>query len=90
MDTIPYTASEARKKLYTLIKSASEGLRTYEIRLRGDDEPVILISKSELESWQETLDILGNKEEIETVRRGRKTKKTISHKKMLELMGFSK
>ena len=62
-DIKTYTASEAREKLYTLIKAASTGLESFEITLRGSN-PVIIINKAELESWQETLDILSNKKEI--------------------------
>lgn len=80
---VTYTASEARSKLYSLIESASHGLKAYEIQLRGR-EPVVLMSKSELLSWQETLEILSNKEEIKTIRKARKQRKTYTHKDMLK------
>jgi len=51
-----YTASQARDNLYNLIKDASSGLSKPEITLKGSD-PVILISKSEHESWLETLSL---------------------------------
>ena len=78
-----YTASQAREKLYTLIKSASKSLRAYEIRLRGN-EPVILVNKGELESWLETLDILSNPQEITSIRKARKQKRSLSHQDMLK------
>jgi len=78
-----YTASEARKKLYTLIDSASRGLKTYEIKLRGRD-PVLLVSKDEVESWLETLDILSNKEEVKAIEKARREKETVSHEKVLK------
>ncbi len=81
------TASEARTKLYSLIKSAGTGLASFEITLKGAD-PVILISKSELDSWLETLDILSNREEVDAIRKSGKEKKNISHKKMLALVGL--
>ncbi|OGV90561.1 hypothetical protein A3A66_02355 [Microgenomates group bacterium RIFCSPLOWO2_01_FULL_46_13] len=83
-----YTVSEARKRLYSLIKSASRGLRSYEIKLRGKSESVILINKRELESWQETLDILSNPEEIRAIRTGKKQKRTLSHADMLKAVGL--
>lgn len=78
-----YTASEARAKLYSLIKTASKGFKAFEIHLRGR-EPVVLMSKSELLAWQETLDILSNKEEIKAIRKARKQKMTYTHKDMLK------
>jgi len=81
-DTTVYTASEARKNLYNLIRSAAKGLKTYEIKLR-DSEPVILVNKAELESWQETLDILSNPAEIKAIRQAKKEKRIVSHKDLL-------
>jgi PHD/YefM family antitoxin component YafN of YafNO toxin-antitoxin module len=83
----PLTASEARDDLYSLIKTVSEGLRSYEIKLRGSD-PVMLISKSELESWLETLDILSSPEEVKTVRSAKKEKKLISQADVLKRLGL--
>jgi prevent-host-death family protein len=81
-DVKTYTASEARDNLYSLIKKASSRLSAFEITLRGS-ESVILINKAELEEWQETFDILSNKNEAKAVRVARKQKKTISHSEML-------
>lgn len=86
-NTTTYTASEARKKLYSLIKSVAKGLHAYEIKLRGEDS-VVLINKSELESWQETLDILSSPEETKSVRKAKKEKKLISHAQMLKELGL--
>ena len=85
-----YTASEAREKLYSLLRAVSKGLRTYEITLRGNHDSVVLINKTELESWQETLDILTSKEELSAVRKGKSQKKTISHKQFLAAIGIDK
>ena len=81
------TASETRENLYSIIKSASLGLKSFIINLRGSD-PVVLISQKELESWQETLDILQNKKEITTTRLAKKEKKNISHLDMLKAIGL--
>jgi PHD/YefM family antitoxin component YafN of YafNO toxin-antitoxin module len=81
------TASETRENLYSIIKSASLGLKSFIINLRGSD-PVVLISQKELESWQETLDILQNKKEITTIRLAKKEKKNISHLDMLKAIGL--
>ncbi|MBI4057835.1 type II toxin-antitoxin system Phd/YefM family antitoxin [Candidatus Microgenomates bacterium] len=74
--TTSLTASEAREKLYSLIKNAAKGLRSYEIKLRGA-EPVVLISKNEIDSWLETLDILSNPKEAKAIRSARKEKRLI-------------
>lgn len=88
IDTTIYTASEARKNLYNLIRSAAKGLKSYEIRLR-DSDPVILVNKAEIEAWQETLDILSNPFEIKAIRRAKKEKKTISHQELLKSLKLS-
>lgn len=82
-----YSASEARENLYALIKSAAKGTRAYEIKLRGSD-PVIVLSKAELDSWQETLDILSSPDEVAAIRRARKQTKTISHEQLLKKLGL--
>jgi len=87
MNIKTYTASQARSDLYNLIRSAGKGLQSYEITLKNSD-PVILISKSELESWMETLDILSNPEEVEAIREGMKSKKRISFKDALKELGL--
>lgn len=81
-----YTASEARKKLYSLVKKASESFEVFEIRLRGKD-PVLLISKEEVESWMETLDILSNPKEVKAIEKARKEKEEISLEETLTKMG---
>lgn len=84
----PLTASEARENLYTLIRTVSGGLRSYEINLRGAN-PVVLISKSEIESWLETLDILSSPEEVKTINAGKKEKGLISHSNILKRLNLS-
>lgn len=83
-----YTASQARKNLYQLIKSASKGLTAYEISLRGCADPVVLVNKAELESWQETLDVLGSPKEIKAIRKARKQKQLLSHQELLRSLGL--
>jgi antitoxin YefM len=81
------TASEAREDLYTLIRTASNGLRSYEINLRGAD-PVVLISKSEIESWLETLDVLSSPQEMEAINESKKDKKVFSHADVFKKLGL--
>ena len=82
------TASETRENLYSIIKSASLGLKSFVIKLRGS-EPVVLISKKELEALEETLDILQNKKELSAIRQSKKETNTISHSDMLKAIGLT-
>ncbi len=86
-NTTTVTASEARQNLYSLIREASKGFRAFEIKLRGTN-PVILMSKEELEGWLETLDIMASPEEAGAIKEARGAKKTISHKEMKKLLGL--
>jgi prevent-host-death family protein len=89
MNTKSYTASDARKNLYALIKSASKGLNAYEITMRGIDNPVVLMSKEQLTSWQETLDILSNPSERDAIRKAVNETTETSHEALLSELGFS-
>lgn len=89
MNNDVYTVSEARKNLYDLVRDASSGVKTFEIKLRGSNESVVLINKSELEAWQETLDILSSPQEIKAIRKAKSQKKNISHKDMLKAIGLA-
>ncbi len=87
MTTISLTASEARENLYQLIKKASLGLQAFEIKLRGS-EPVVLMSKSELESWEETLDIMNSPEEVKAIKAGMRTNKVYSETEVKKMLGL--
>lgn len=76
MDVTSYSASDARQNFYSLIKSASTGLKAIEINLRGSD-PVLMINKAEVESWLETLDILSSPKEMKALRSSLKDSKRI-------------
>lgn len=89
INTTTYTASEARDKLYSLIKEAATGLKAFEIKLRGSDS-VILISKDEVDSWLETLDIMSNPEEVKAIEKARREKGSISHEQVMKEFGLKK
>jgi PHD/YefM family antitoxin component YafN of YafNO toxin-antitoxin module len=77
------TASEARDNLYNLIRTASKGLRSFEIKLRGVS-PVMLISKEEIDGWLETFDIMSSPEEVKALREAMNDKTTIPLEKVLK------
>lgn len=82
-----YSASEARANFYNILKDVSSGLVTYEITHRGE-QPVVMISKDEFESWQETLDIISQPTELTAIRKAKKEKKLVSHKEVLKELGL--
>lgn len=84
---VPYSASNARKNFYALLKAAGEGSKAFEINLRGVG-PVVLMNKEEIEGWFETLDILSNPEETKALKKAVKSKKFVSQKKVLEELGL--
>ena len=90
MNIVTYTASEARKNLYSLIRQAGKGLTSYEITMRGQNDSVVLMSKNELESWQETLDILTSPVELEAIRQAKREKNKISHISLLKELNLTK
>ena len=57
MNTI--SASKARNNLYKILDEVKNGLQSYTITLRGEAQAVV-INPEELESWEETLDILSD------------------------------
>lgn len=83
LNTSTLTASDARSDFYNIVRKASRGLRSFEIKLRGS-EPVVLIGKEELEGWLETLDIMANPEEVKAIAKAKKEKSTVSLQNLLK------
>lgn len=65
--TLPIT--KAREELTTLVANAAKKLDEYIITVNGTPA-AILMSVAEFESWQETMDILADKELMEAIREG--------------------
>ena len=53
------SASKARNNLYKILDEVKNGLKSYTITLRGEAQAVV-INPEEVESWEETLDILSD------------------------------
>jgi antitoxin YefM len=79
---VTYSVSEARDNLYSIVKEASLGYRTYEITQR-DADPVVMMSKDEFEGWQETLDIMSDEKLMAQLRRSMKDKTRIPLQKVI-------
>ena len=87
LNIVTHTASEARKNLFDLIKSAGTGAVAHQINLR-DGKSVILISREELDGWLETLDIMSNPEEVKAIRSFKPNEKRTTHEEMLKKYGL--
>lgn len=71
--TIPstLTVSDARANLYTMMEQVRKYLRRFIITHRGKPQAV-LMPVEDLESWEETLDILSNKKLMRDIRQAEK------------------
>jgi antitoxin YefM len=82
---VTVSASDARADLYNLIKRASRGQESYEIVLRGS-EPVIMMSKDEVERWIETLDVMSNPKLVADIRESIASDEEMSLDEVIEEM----
>lgn len=62
-------ASEARNNLYTILDEVSNKFRRFTITLRGKAK-VVIMSAEEVESWEETLEIMSNKKLVNQIKNG--------------------
>lgn len=80
---VVYSASDARKNLYSILKDAGAGLQTYEVTQRNG-QSVVMMSKEDFEGWQETIDIMSDDKLMTHLRQSRKDKKRIPLKEILQ------
>lgn len=64
-------ASQARSNFYDLIDEASKGLRKFFVTKRGR-AGVVIMSQREFEGWEETNEILADKELVREIRQAEK------------------
>ena len=64
-------------------------MQSYEIVLRGS-EPVILISKADLESWIETMDVMSSPDEVKAIREGEKEEGGIELDEIMKKLHYKK
>jgi len=65
------TVSDARAKLYDMMEEVQKYLRRFIITHRGKPQAV-LMPIEDLESWEETLDILSNKKLMADIRQSQR------------------
>jgi len=82
MKKTTYNASQAREHFYSILKDAAIG-QVYEVNSREMIEPVVIVSRSEYDSWQETLDLLASPKEVVELREALREKETMTHDLLL-------
>ncbi len=83
--TIP--ANEARSNFYQILNEANGKWRQFTITLRGKAHAVIL-SAEEFSGWQETLEIMSDKNLVQSIKKGLVSKKNYSQKKADKIIGW--
>lgn len=68
------TASDARSNLYEILGQVKKNLRRFVITHHGIPQAVV-ISIEDLESWEETLEILSNKKLMRDIHQAQKDRK---------------
>lgn len=68
------TVSDARANLYDMMEEVRKYLKRFIITHRGKPQAVLL-PVEDLESWEETLDILSNKKLMRDIRQAEKERK---------------
>lgn len=63
------TATEARKNFFQLLKFAGKPGMSVTITLEGQS-PLVIMSREELEGWQETLEIMSDPKLVKDIREG--------------------
>lgn len=76
MNTLPstLTVSDARTNLYDMMEEVQKYLRRFIITHHGKPQAV-LMPVADLESWEETLDILSNKKLMADLKKSEKDRK---------------
>lgn len=80
-------ASEARANFYQILEEVGENMRQFVITHRAG-KPVIIMSQEEFEGWQETLEILADKNLMASIRRSMKSKKVYTQEQADKRIGW--
>lgn len=80
-------ANKARSNFYRILEEAGKNLRLFTITHRGKP-PVVVMAAEELESWQETLEIMGNKKLLASINRALVSSKTYTSRQADKLIGW--
>lgn len=86
-----FTVSEARKNLYDLVDAVDNQLRSFLI-IHNGQPAAVLMPIDEVESWQETLEIMSNKKLVRDIKQSEKeikAGKTIPLEKAEKMLGIN-
>ncbi len=80
-------ANEARSNFYQILDEASGNLQQFIITHRGKP-PVVIMAAEELESWQETLEIMSNSKLMASIAHALTSNKTYTQSQADKLIGW--
>jgi antitoxin YefM len=80
-------ANEARANFYQILDEAGTSLRQFTITHRGKPF-VVIMSQEEFDGWQETLEILADKQLMASLRRTMKSKKIFTQEQADKRIGW--
>ena len=80
-------ASVARANFYPILANAVDNLNRFTIKIRGKGDAIIM-SKEDLEGWEETLDLLSNKKLANSLRKALRSKKTYTQEEVYKKLGW--
>jgi len=80
-------ASVARANFYQILANAVDNLNRFTIKIRGKGDAIIM-SKEDLEGWEETLDLLSNKKLANSLRKALRSKKTYTQEEVYKKLGW--
>ena len=80
-------ANEARSNFYQLLDKVGNELQQFTITLRGKAKAIVM-STEEFASWQETLEVMSDKNLVRSIKRGAKSKKRYSQKEANKIIGW--
>ncbi len=81
------SATEARKNFYELVRKASKPGAKIIITLEGE-EPVIMMSQEEVESWMETLAVMSDPKLVQDIKEAERVKDFDSWDKVKRELGW--
>lgn len=84
-----YTATEARKKLYKLLREARNPGNRVTITLEGQD-PMVILPEDELDSWIETLEVMSDPQLVRDIREAEERKDFMPLEDFIKELGWKK
>jgi len=84
-----YTATEARKQFYKLLRQAGQPGGKVTITLEGQD-PVVLMSQDEWESWMETLEVMSDPQLVSDIEAAKQEKNGTPLEDVIKELGWEK